>query len=235
MVDHTKSTGGDGTMLIRDSGGYVELWLRAGSQTFNYDLPWAYTINGSSSGWKQFRFEPGGDYQRLGRAKVSYSQTVTFKIGDSGTAGLGGPTTFSVSINRSKKPNAPYGLEVHDVTSTGMRVTFIDGANNGDSIDARQIGVSTSPTGSKKTIASDGNTNFGSLTPGTTYYIWARTHNSVGWSIWSTTARSATTLSVVRVRVGGVWETATPYVKVSGVWKLARPWSRVAGVWKEAK
>lgn len=170
--------------MIRDTGTTVEFWLKAGSATFNYDLPWSYVVNGVTSPTKQFRFEKGGSYQKLGSWTVSTSQTVTFKIGDTGTSGLGGPTTFSQPITRAKAPNPPSAVSLTNVGSTTLTATFSDGSNNGATIDAREIGWSTNATSVIWTVASDRSTNFTGLKTGILYYFWARTHNSKGWSAW---------------------------------------------------
>lgn len=195
MTDYTKSTGSSGTMMIRDTGTYVEFWLKAGSATYNYQLPWSYVVNGVTSGTKEFRFESGGSYQKLGSWRVSTSQTVTFKIGDTGTSGLGGPTTFSQAIKRASIPAAPSSVAISQITSTSLYATFTDGANNGAAIDARQLGYGGSTTTPVWTISSDRSTSITGLVPGTTYYFWARTHNSEGWGPWSPRS-SARTLSV---------------------------------------
>ncbi len=105
MVDYNKSTGSSGTMRIRDTGTTVEFWLNAGnSTTFNHDLPWGYTINGVTSNNRTFDYSAGDGWQRLGAWGVTTSQTVTFRLGDTGTSGFGGPTTHSVTINRAKVP-----------------------------------------------------------------------------------------------------------------------------------
>lgn len=324
MTDYTKSTGATGTMMIRDTGTTVEFWLKAGSGTFNYDLPWAYVVNGTTSTWREFRFEEGGAWQRLGSWNVTYSQTVTFKLGDTGTVGLGGPTTFNQAISRATVPASPSTPSLSSVTATSVAVTFSDGANGGAAIDSRQIGYGTDGTTPSSTISSDGSDTVSGLTPGTTYYFWARTHNSKGYSAWSARAQATTlripnapnapiisnigptsvvaswtpnwdggapitgyeigystsstppgsgtpatspvtisgltpgttyyiwvrasnvvgwspwsatstamTIAGVRIRVGGVWRIAIPYVRQGGVWRLARPWVRSAGVWKE--
>lgn len=222
-------------MLIRDDGTYVEYWITAGnSTTFNHNMPWAYVINGTASSWRYYRYEAGSGYEKLGTAKVTTSQTVTFKLGDTGTSGLGGPTTFSVSIKRAKAPSPPSVVTLSSITSNSVHGSFSDGANNGDSIDTRQIGYGTSSSSPQSTVTSDKTTTITGLAPGTKYYFWARTHNSKGWSSWGPRSET-TTLSVVRVNVGGIWKTAIPYVNAGGVWKIARPWSRNAGVWKEVK
>lgn len=235
MVDYTKSTGSSGTMMIRDTGSYVEFWLKAASATHNDALPWDYVVNGWSAGaWKHFNFQSGGNWQRVSRFNITYTQTVTFKIGDSGTNGLGGPTTFSHAINRAKAPDPPSAVTLSSVTTNSVFATFTDGDNNGDAIDNRQIGYGTNDTTVQKTVTSDKSTSITGLTPGTKYYFWARTHNSEGWSSWSS-RRDTTTISIVWINVAGVWKTAIPYVRDAGVWKVTRPWSRALGVWKETK
>jgi hypothetical protein len=191
MVDYTKSTGATGTMTIRDLGTNVEFWLQAGSGTFNHDLPWAFVINGVTSPWKEFDFVSGGAMQRLLVTAVNTTQTVTFKLGDTGTVGLGGPTTFSHLISRATVPAVPSTPALSSLTATSVFVSFSDGANGGAAIDSRQIGYGTNGTTPSSTVASDGSDTVSGLTPGTTYYFWARTHNSKGYSAWS--ARSQVT------------------------------------------
>jgi hypothetical protein len=233
MVDYTKSTGASGTMMIRDTGTYVEFWLEAGSGTYNYQLPWSYVINGVTSGSQTFRFEQGGANQRLRRWLVTTTQTVTFKIGNSGTSGLGGPTTFSHLITRSTIPGPPSAVTLTNVTPTSVYATWSDGATNGAPIISRQILYGTHPTSGNQTIiASDKSTDIAGLQPGTLYYFWARTGNTNGFGPWGPRSQ-VTTVAGVRIKVGSVWKVAIPYVRVGGVWKLAHPWGRIAGVWKQ--
>lgn len=325
MTDYTKATGSTGTMKITDTGTVVEFWLKAGSGTYNYQLPWGYTVNGVTNNNKTFRFEQGGAWQKLSSWTVTTTQTVTFRLFDSGTSGLGGPTTLTANINRSTVPAAPSPVTLSNITSTSVFATFTDGANGGAAIDQRRIGYGTDPNASQIIVSSDGTTDITGLTPGTTYYFWAQTHNvngwglssvrsqattlkvpaapnppimsnvtqvsalatwtannnggtpileyqvgydtgftgpsvfvnsvsspklitglspatqyyfwvrarnSVGWSAWSNPF-GIITVSGARVKVGGVWKNAIPYVRVDGVWVLARPWVKIMGVWKE--
>jgi len=114
------------------------------------------------------------------------------RLGDTGTSGLGGPTSFSVTINRATVPSIPSIVTLSSVTNTSVMASFTDGASNGAAIDARQIGYGTSPTNVQNTISSDGSTAITGLTPGVTYYFWARTHNSVGWSGYGTRGTATT-------------------------------------------
>jgi hypothetical protein len=185
MVDYTKATGSSGTMMIRDTGSTVEFWLKASSSTWAGDLPYRWTVNGST-GSDQFNFQSGGSWQKLRGFSVTSDQTVTFRIGDSGTSGLGGPTTFSHAIERSTYPNPPSAPRFANLTNSSVDVSFTDGSNNGDAIDSRQLGYSSGLNRGTvdNTIASDGSTNFHGFTPGSSWTVWARTHNSNGWSAW---------------------------------------------------
>lgn len=185
MVDYTKSTGSTGTMKISDNGTRVEMWLKAGSATFNHDLQWGFTINGVTDNSRSFDFVSGGDWQKLGSWVVNTTQNVVFRLEDSNTSGLGGPTTLSHVIERSTVPDAPSKPVMQSITSTSVTVEFTDGGNGGAAIDARQHGISES-TGSPTSIR-DAPRSFtwGALTPGTRYYFRARTHNVNGWSAWS--------------------------------------------------
>jgi hypothetical protein len=234
VVDYHKSTGNSGTMRIRDTGSVVEFWITSGnSSTFANDMPWAYVVNGVSSSWREFRYEAGAGYEKLGNWNVSTTQTVTFKLGDTDTSGLGGPTNFSVSINRATVPQAPDPVTFSSVASTSLVASFTDNGNGGAAINARQIGYNKSNTITTATIiSSDGSTSITGLAPGTLYYFWSRVRNARGWSNWSA-VRSVTLVAAVYIKVGATWSRAIPYVRVGGVWKIARPWGRIAGIWKE--
>jgi hypothetical protein len=196
MTDYTKATGSSGTMRIRDTGTTVEFWLNSGnSSTFNHQLPWSYTDASGSSGTKYFDYSAGDGWQRVRSWTVTTDQTVTFRIGDTGTSGFGGPTSFSVAIDRASIPSPPSIVTLSGVTNTSVNAAFNDGANNGAAIDTRQIGYGTSSSSVQSTITSDRSTTITGLTPGTTYYFWARTHNAKGWSAWGPRG-SATTYRV---------------------------------------
>lgn len=329
MTDYTKDTGSSGEMMIRDTGTVIEFWLNShNSSTFNNQLPWGYTVNGVTDNSNEKKYSAGAGWVKFGAWTVSTSQTVTFRIFDTGTSGFGGPTSFSQAISRAKVPNAPSTPTVTGYGSTYVNLSWTDGASNGAPITARQVAYNTvNTTSSASSIRSDTHTyaTVGGLTPGRTYYFWVRTFNSVGWGPWSP-VRSATTLQVpsppnqpvlsnatqttfvisftdndpggspitarqygislindgntatwnyyggvgevgslspastyyvwarvgnavgwsglspvasirtiagARVKVGDVWKEAVPYVKDGGVWKLARPWGRNAGTWNE--
>jgi hypothetical protein len=197
VTDYTHGTGSTGTMTIRDVGnGWVEFWLQAGSATFNHNLPWAYVINGSASGWQSFDFQSGGSMQRLGSWYVATSQDVTFKLGSTGTGGLGGPTDFTQHIDRSTVPSPPNLAGPYNIGANSMDVSISPNSDGGAGIDAYNVGYGTDPWNTQYGTGNTGSwTSIGGLAPGTTYYFWASAHNKNGWSGWSNRV-SAKTLNV---------------------------------------
>jgi hypothetical protein len=183
MVDYTRATGGSGTMMIRDTGTYVEFWLRAGDETYNYQLDWSYVVNGQN-GSREFRFVQGGNYQMLGSFLVTTDQVVVFGIGRSGTQGLGGPTTFSVNIARAIRPLPPIMQAGIARSATSIEWVFKDGPDRGSAIDLRNLHVSTIPDDpNAQPIAVSGSSYVQTgLVTGTTYYAWMYEHNALGWS-----------------------------------------------------
>lgn len=240
MTDYTRSTGNSGTMMIRDTApgaasGNVEFWLNSNnSTTFNHALPWGYTINGSYSGISQsHNYNANSGWNLLGSWNITYSQTVGFYLGSTGTAGFGGPTSFEQFIARATVPAAPSNPTFTNVTPTTVEVNWTPNSNGGATIDNYEVGYSltnTSPTSSVTSTTSP--KTITGLTPGTNYYFWVRAHNSVGWGAYSGPILQQT-IAGVRFNDAGTWKIAVPYVRAAGVWKLARPYVKTLGVWKE--
>ncbi len=198
MTDWTKTTGVDGTMMIRDTGSDVEFWFKAGHPAdWVNGLRFNYTANGDTFS-NTINYPTGADWYKIGERNVSTDQTVTFRLlSDTSIDGIGGPTTFSHAINRATNPSAPSRPVISAVKATSATVSFSDGSNGGDAIDSRQIAYSTlsSTPGSSTSypvVSSDGSTNITGLSTGTRYYFWARTHNSEGYSSWSPSANAVT-------------------------------------------
>ena len=167
-VTYSKDTGSSGEMQIRDTGTRVEFWLNShNSTTFNHDLPWGRTVNGDTNNSFQYDYYANAGWRKLGDWSVTTSQTVVFRIFDTGTSGFGGPTTFSQFIDRATIPAAPSTPILSSITSTSVGATFTDGSNGGAAIDSRQLGWGTNTSAPTSTGASDGSDTKTGLSPGT--------------------------------------------------------------------
>jgi hypothetical protein len=143
-----------------------------------------------------------------------------------------GPRT---SITTFRVPFAPDPPIISDITQTSIWVSFTGNGSGGTAVIEYRVFYNTqnNETGIQSVPYIGGTPRIvEGLLPGTTYYVWSRARNAVGWSAYSE-VRTMRTIAGAYVTVGALQKEAIPYVNVGGVWKLARPWGRVAGVWKE--
>lgn len=190
MTDYTVNISASTTLMIRDTGGWVEFWMRTGPQTWNNDQQYSFFANGSYSGIRKFRLLRGGQWQFVANVYVGYDQDVSFGVIG---AGLGFPTyTFTQHIQRSTVPQPPTLTDVHAVSSSSFDVFFYENSNGGSPALEYQIGYGSSPNGPTATVGSDGSTNVAGFYSGQRIYFWARTRNAIGWSEWSNRGESVT-------------------------------------------
>lgn len=241
MPTWDKATGTSGTMRIYDTGSVVHLQLNSGQPTSCHaDATFTYSYPGSGGnitggGTGKFYPCPGNVWRTLASFTVTSSGTVWFSIPKTISSGIGGPTTHSAYISRATVPAAPKVPTLSEITMTSMKVTFGDNGNGGSAITQREFVYNTSNTRTGgTTVAYSGATTISNLIPGQTYYFWARVRNAVGWSSW-TAVKSQATLAGGRIKVGGVWKNAIPFVKSGGVWKMAIPFVKTGGTWKQTR
>lgn len=191
MADYDKYIGGNTTLRIRDTGSVVEFWVKTGSSTFNNDQDWSRKVDGNFVRVSTYNLASGGNWQKMGQATATYSQTVYFTIYDEG---LGFPTyTHSAAITRAGTPDAPSAPNVTRHTDgRGVTVSFTSGDDNNSPLDGRRVGYSSTsdqPYVWVNLPISGGTAEIDGLDPGKTYYFWAQTHNHFGYSPYS--ARSS--------------------------------------------
>src|SRR3954470_8028101 len=158
-------------MIIRDNGSSISFLINShNSSTFVNDLEWGYTVNGFTNNDRSAKYSAGAGWVTLDSFTANTSQTVTFRLFDTGTSGLGGPTTLSASINRDTEPGPPNPITFSSLTATLVIASFTDGSNGGDAIDARQIAYhDINTTAGAAFVSSDRSTLITGLKPGTTY------------------------------------------------------------------
>lgn len=187
MTDWTRSTGTNGTMMIRDIQGKIQFWLKAAPQVGGY-LQYRFTVNGVTDSNNVFDFKTGGDWQLVRQWTVSTTQTVEFYLYQTAGPSLGGPTNLSAYIDRNTIPEAP-SLASGLITATSVQINMSDGdSNGGDPIDLRRVSwnIAGEPLadGTFRTIENSKAFSIGGLTPGAKYYFYGQTHNRWGWSAY---------------------------------------------------
>lgn len=159
------------------------------------------TIGTYNSGWPISGAGTNRDHViASGSTVVHHTSAGAGNIKFTGSAFWDTPGNFTGTVNTTvalpsitQLPGAPSTPVLSGVTSTSIFATFSDGSNGGGTIDSRQLAYHDINTVSGATIiASDGSTTISGLTPGTTYYVWARTHNAKGYSPWSGVASKKT-------------------------------------------
>jgi hypothetical protein len=217
-------------LIIRDTGSLVQAIIVCNNpSTFVYGAYWQVNLGaGAASG----SFDINGvSSVVVWQGTVSSTMGMTLYMGDTGTSGLGGPASVSTTIQRATVPAPPTPLGLDQITPTSMRYRFSGNSDGGSPILQWQIQYGPTGSGTALYVDSGGTTVLTGLTPATSYNVYARGRNAVGWGGFSS-ASIASTLAAGRVKVAGVWKYAQPYLKIGGVWKAALPYVKSGGVWK---
>jgi hypothetical protein len=190
MTDYTAYIGGSTTLMIRDTGGWVEFWIQTGSSTWNNDQQYSFGANGGGSGIRTFRMVRGGGWQYVDRVFISYDQDISFTIYGSG---LGFPTySFFQHIQRTTVPQPPTLRGVDAISDTTVHIYFTGNYDGGSPVEEWQIGFGSNPDWPEGTVGSDGEDDVGGFYSGQRVYFWARGRNALGWSGWSNRGETVT-------------------------------------------
>lgn len=191
MTDYIISISPSTQMMIRDNGGWVDFWIKTGSQTWNNDQTYSFGANGSGSGIRKFRLGRGGGWQYIDHVFITYDQTISWTIYGSG---IGFPTaTQTQHIQRSTVPQAPTLLTAAPYSQSSFAISWRMNYDGGSGIVEEQLGYGQSSNGPTNTAGISGDDEtIGGFSPGTTMYFWIRVRNAVGWSAWSNRLQATT-------------------------------------------
>jgi Fibronectin type III domain/Siphovirus protein of unknown function (DUF859) len=193
--------------------------LNAGaSKTF---IDHTFTITHTSDGTKSVSFT------------VGYGSTGTSTFGDDKTSGT------SLTLTRiPKRPSAPGAPSFSNDLPSSLTVSWTASADNGGktitSYKLRRYDGSTTTGTYVDNDANNTSRNITGLTPGATYTFVVYAYNGSGDNGGYSDPSSSSTIQMlagVRIRDGGTWKTAVPYIRTGGVWKMAVPYVRSGGVW----
>lgn len=209
-------------------------------------------ISGSSVGSArnfEFDFRPGGNGYQVkfieGNAWVQHDADGNARYYYYSQMNLAGAGAASVNTGYRdlpripKRPASPGQPTFSEALPTSVRVSWTASPNgNGAPVSAYVLRRwdNEAGTGAYTDIVVYGLTqSVTGLTPGQKYrfvvYAYNSAYDNGGYSLASA-GSVIQMLAGVRIRVGGVYKLAIPYVKVDGKWKLASPYVKKGTVWK---
>lgn len=218
------NTGSNG-WVDSNLGAANDLWYN-GNMEYNFQ-------NGSMSGTFTIAEGTFNVYHRSD-GNAEYYVNGGLSLVNLGDASAGTGWRSLPRIQTATVPPAPSPLAFGTITQTSIQYRFQGNGDGGSAIlEWQALYQDATINGPQIAYGSGGSTDLGGLIPGHNYNFWSRGRNAVGWGPWSGMA-TVKTIAGARVKSGGVWKEAVPYVKVSGVWKVALPYSKVAGIWKKS-
>lgn len=130
----------------------------------------------------------------------------------------------------ARVPDAPTPLYIDSLTSSSFRYAFSGNGDGGAPMREWQV-TWQEGNGPQNSFWSNGTSTLTGLKPATSYTLWSRGRNDVGWGPYSW-PMSVRTHSGARVLHNGIWREAIPYVNVNGVWRAAEVHVNQNGSWK---
>lgn len=239
----SRGIGNAGTMEIHDDGSTVTMRIRSSDgSTYSGGIPISRYVNGGWSGWFNIAYPSGSPWVNVWSGGIGSSQSVAFRVGDTGTWGFGGGGELWGTVARgpsASKPSTPAAPTASNVQPDRMTLNWTIPANGGAAIDQMLLRRSLDPTFPPGYVdyPNSGSTTsreVTGLTAGVTYYWRVYAHNAVGYSSPSPSI-AVSTFAGGRVRVAGIWKAAAAWMRVLGVWKRVAAWQKVAGAWKRVR
>lgn len=217
-----------GHMATTNMGNHGNAQSSVGQVWGNGNMAYEFR-NGSSNG--SFLIADGTfrvNHNGVGEASYYFSASLTYYALGSASASTGWRNLPRLAT----EPPRPRPVAFHNVRQTEVTYQFTSNGDGGTPVREWQIGYGTNPNGPQYYTGSNGRTVLGALSPATTWYVWSRGRNDIGWSDWSTRS-SVVTKAGALIKIGKNWVKAVPFVKTSSGWKIAQPLIKVNGKWVE--
>jgi len=157
-------------------------------------------------------------------------------LADFSGGGARSTASGSVTVSATTPSGISGGPYISNVSTTTFTVSWkAPNYNGGSAVTGYDQEYQTSGGAAVTTSSTVGTAiNASGFQPGVGYRVRVRAKNAVGPGPWSGWAY-LTTLSGMKVRVGGVWRNAKVWVRVGGTWRQAKVYVRNGGTWKAAK
>jgi hypothetical protein len=182
-ISNTGAATGSWTATVGSFGAQIGSYGSLGNAALDFRSTGRIVLASGTTGW--FTHDANGNLS----LSIGGNHN---NVGIFGTASL--PATWFYTDKLNRPPSAPTGASISEVTPTTMRYQFTAGAANGAAIDSHQIQYATDAafTAGVVTVSATVNTVLTGLTPGTLYYVRARSHNSVGWGSYNAALSQST-------------------------------------------
>lgn len=189
----------------------------------------------------QQRWRHGPHDVNVGHAADGTKAAITLRmiLNYLGNVNINGTASFSDFPRIPKPPSKPGKPVASEILPQSVRLTWTASTDNGgSSINGYLVRRYDNSSGTGTYVDSFENNLtrvISGLTPGATYSfrVYARNGSYGEYSVASDLL-VVTTLAPARIRSGGVYKFAIPYVKENGVWKMALPFIKSGGVWKKS-
>lgn len=198
----SRSIGEAGWMEIHDDGSTVVMRIKSDYSATNGNIPISVYVGGGWSNWFNVYYPTGANWLNVWAGTVNPSQSVAFRVGETGTSGMGSGGELWASVSRATKPGVP-GTPTSSATgTTQMTLSWTIPSNGGAAIDQMLLRRSDSPSFPAGYVDYPNAGNATSrvvtgLAPNSRYYWRVYAHNPIGYSDPSGTLNTVTLPAVV--------------------------------------
>lgn len=130
MIEYTLATGDRGLLIVQDNTDgpdkTVDMYIQSTTTKAVPQLPYSYSIDGVSSGIRQFNFTDSVLRQHLGLIFVGQAaESFTLHLDATNTTQLGGPTDLTITLNQAGV--SVVNVKVGDIWKKAVPYVNVDG------------------------------------------------------------------------------------------------------------